>query len=261
MSKHIVSKDNPWFKKLKQLSLDNTAYRIQQSVWIEGEHLCQSAIQRGWRFDQLVLADHVSADAVAQWQDGCDEVVLIPQAMMDVLSSLPSPSWIGGVVRLPDRGLLSPGVGTVVLDGVQDPGNAGAILRSAAAFGFSQVVSTKASVALWSAKVVRAGMGAHFGLSIHESVDIIVLMDLGLPIYVTSSHDGHWLHDLTRSRSLQMPCVWVLGHEGRGVSDQWLTTHVQSVRIAQPGGEESLNVASAAAICMHASATQLLMSN
>lgn len=261
MNKHIVSKDNPWFKKLKQLSLDNTAYRVQKNVWIEGEHLCQAAVHRGWRFDQLVLADHVSEDVVAQWQACCDEVVLIPQAMMDILSALPSPSWIGGVVRLPELDKLSFVTATVVLDGVQDPGNAGAILRSAAAFGFSQVVSTKASVALWSPKVVRAGMGAHFGLSIHESVAIPVLMELGLPIYVTSSHDGRWLHELAGSRVLQMPCVWVLGHEGRGVSDQWLTTHVQSVRIAQPGGEESLNVAAAAAICMHASATQSLKSN
>jgi len=261
MTKHIQSKDNQWFKKIKQLSLDNTAYRSQQSVWLEGGHLCQAAMQRGFRFDQLVISDHVPSDAYDQLEANAEEVIKVPQNLMNSLSSLPSPAWIGCVVRLPEPQGLSSTLSTVVLDGIQDPGNAGTVLRSAAAFGFQQVVSTKGSVAIWSPKVVRSGMGAHFGLSITESADMTSLIKLLLPIYITSSHRGQWLHELVFSKALQSPCMWVFGHEGRGISDQWWDAPVQSVRIAQPGGEESLNVAAAASICMHASATQLLLAS
>ncbi len=258
MIKRIQSKDNPWFKKLKQLSIDNTAYRLQGRLWIEGDHLCLAAIERGWRFCQLVFVDTVDPSVVAQWQFNSDEIIFIPQAMMESLSSLPSHTWVGGVVGLPQALSLSYAVNTLVLDGVQDPGNAGAILRSAAAFGFKQVVTTKGSAALWSSKVVRAGMGAHFGLSILESVDISHLVQSNLPVYVTSSHQGSWLHELSSTQSIETPCIWVMGHEGHGISNTWMTHNVRVVRILQPGGEESLNVAAAAAICMHATVTQTI---
>jgi TrmH family RNA methyltransferase len=70
-------------------------------------------------------------------------------------------------------------------------------------------------------------------------------------LLVTSSHAGDWLHKTT----LPWPCAWVLGHEGQGVDPALMALAQHSVRIAQPGGEESLNVAAAAAICLHASAT------
>lgn len=257
MNKHIHSKDNPWFKRLKLLSVDNTAYRVQQRLWIEGDHLCRAAIDRGLKFSQLVFVDTVDPSVVAQWQAHSEEIIVVPQSLMESLSSLPSHSWVGGVLGLSQPSNLSRSMNTLVLDGVQDPGNAGAILRSAAAFGFKQVVTAKGSVALWSGKVIRAGMGAHFGLSIFESMDISNLLELNLPVYVTSSHQGRWLHELCATQSLEIPCMWVMGHEGQGISDAWMSANVQSVRIVQPGGEESLNVAAAAAICMHATVTQM----
>jgi TrmH family RNA methyltransferase len=102
--------------------------------------------------------------------------------------------------------------------------------------------------------VLRAGMGAHFGLHLVEGLEAASLQALQVPLLVTSSHQGEWLH----RAALPWPCAWVLGHEGQGVSDVLVGRASAFVRIAQPGGEESLNVAAAAAICLHASASARL---
>ena len=92
-------------------------------------------------------------------------------------------------------------------------------------------------------------MGAHFGLRLVEGLVADDLAALQVPLLVTSSHEGDWLH----RAALPWPCAWVLGHEGQGVDAALAARAAQAVRIAQPGGEESLNVAAAAAICLHAS--------
>ena len=139
-----------------------------------------------------------------------------------------------------------------MLDRVQDAGNVGSLLRSAAAFGVNQVLSLKGTAALWAPKVLRAAMGAHFGLQLLEGLDPEALDDLQLPLLATSPHAGVDLH---RAR-LPTPCAWVLGHEGQGVSDAVRQRCALQLRIPQPGGEESLNVAAAAAVCLYESMRQ-----
>jgi TrmH family RNA methyltransferase len=157
---------------------------------------------------------------------------------------------MGFVLDLPAPPPIAPGAATVVLDRLQDAGNVGSILRSAAAFGVTQVIALKGTAALWSPKVLRAGMGAHFGLRLVEGAEPEALEALAVPCIATSSHHGEWLH---RAR-LPHPCAWLLGHEGQGLSAALEARASLQVRIAQPGGEESLNVAAAAAICLYASA-------
>ena len=252
--RQVTSKSNPWFKQLKELVIDNTAYREHQTIWLEGDHLCKAAINRGWTFDEMVLNDSVNADEIAFWRKHSQSITLLPGPLVKQLSALSSAAWIGGIVKRPLTPMLDPNVSTVVLDRLQDPGNVGSILRSAAAFGFTQVVTTPHTVALWSAKVVRSGMGAHFGISLLESMPINALLATNLPVLVTSSHHGSSLKELVRDHKLPSPCMWVLGHEGQGASNQWFEAAHVKVCIDQPGGEESLNVAAAAAICLHASA-------
>ena len=139
---------------------------------------------------------------------------------------------------------------TVVLDRLQDAGNVGSILRSASAFGFTQIAALKGTAALWSAKVLRAGMGAHFALRLLEGLELQDIDRLAVPLLATSSHQGDWLH----RAALPWPCAWIMGHEGQGVSPELQLRARQHIRITQPGGEESLNVGAAAAICLHASA-------
>jgi TrmH family RNA methyltransferase len=170
--------------------------------------------------------------------------------LFDALSGLESPARMGFVFDLPVAAQVQSGLASVILDRVQDAGNVGSILRSAAAFGFRQVVALKGTAALWSPKVLRAGMGAHFALQLVEGVELPALDSLGVPIVVTSSHQGALIHQ----QHLPWPCAWALGHEGQGIGAALAARAALAVRIAQPGGEESLNVAAAAAICLHASA-------
>jgi TrmH family RNA methyltransferase len=112
------------------------------------------------------------------------------------------------------------------------------------------VLALKGTAALWSPKVLRAGMGAHFALRLVEGLDEVALDGLAVPLVATSSHGGHNLPQAP----LPQPCAWVLGHEGQGVSASLLARCALQVRIPQPGGEESLNVAAAAAVCLYESA-------
>ena len=250
----VTSAANTLFKDLRRLAHDSTAYRRQSRIWLEGDHLCRAAVERGVKPALAVFCESFWASAAVEWSGHAVKNVVIADTLFAGLSALESPARMGFVVDLPQAPALQPGQACVILDRVQDAGNVGAILRSAAAFGFRQVAAITGTAALWSPKVLRAGMGAHFGLRLVEGLEPGALEALGVPIIVTSSHEGELLH----KQALPWPCAWALGHEGQGVSPEIARRAHVSVRIAQPGGEESLNVASAAAICLHASAAARL---
>jgi RNA methyltransferase, TrmH family len=248
----ISSAANPLLKDLRRLAQDSTAYRKQGRVWLEGDHLCRAAVDRGVQAALAIFSQRCWDANSAEWSMaiGGAKCVVIADALFEGLSALESPADIGFVLELPQAPPIRSDAPSVILDRVQDAGNVGAILRSAAAFGFRQVIAIKGTAALWSPKVLRAGMGAHFGLQLVEGVEIAALEALALPIIGTSSHAGELLH----KTCLPWPCAWALGHEGQGISAELASRTALTVRIVQPGGEESLNVASAAAICLHASA-------
>jgi TrmH family RNA methyltransferase len=252
--KAITSRDNPLLQRVRKLGGDPAAYRKLGEVWIEGEHLCAAFAQRGGAVPLAVISE-------TGWQqpglrtlaNTAAAVAVLPDALMAGLSTLESPAplgfvlpWAGGTAAL-DTARAS-----VVLDRLQDAGNVGNILRSAAAFGFTQVIAIKGTAALWSPKVLRAGMGAHFGLLLVEGVTDDALAAFELPLLATSSHAARALHEA----ALPWPCAWVMGHEGQGVSAGLMARCAESLRIPQPGGEESLNVAAAAAVCLYESARQ-----
>jgi RNA methyltransferase, TrmH family len=247
---HITSRDNPLLKELRRLSEDSTAYRKLGRFWVEGDHLGRAALVRGWRPGVAVFSESFWPLAPVDIAQAAIKNVVIPDALFAGISGLESPAGMGFVFDLPAVAVVQPGVASVILDRVQDAGNVGSILRSAAAFGFRQVIALKGTAALWSPKVLRAGMGAHFGLQLMEGLELPALDALAVPIIVTSSHLGA----LIQAQHLPMPCAWALGHEGQGVGEALMARAALSVRIGQPGGEESLNVAAAAAICLHASA-------
>jgi TrmH family RNA methyltransferase len=255
----INSRDNAFVKDLKKLSHGSTDYRKQQRIWAEGDHLVRAAVARGAHPEVAVFSETFWPLAQKEYASVATKNVVIADALFDTISTLESPARMGFVFALPAEAALNSTAASVILDRVQDAGNVGAILRSASAFGFQQVIALKGTAALWSPKVLRAGMGAHWGLQLIEAVELTLLDALKVPLMVTSSHRGRFLHALLRQQQLPMPCAWVLGHEGQGVCAELEAQAEHHVRIAQPGGEESLNVASAAAICLHASATALLI--
>lgn len=246
----IASRDNPLLKELRKLAQGNTAYRKTGRFWVEGDHLCSAAILRRLKPSIAVFAQSYWAQVSTQLGSAAPKNVVVPDALFDEISGLNSPAKVGFVLDLPAPVAMDPHAPTVVLDRVQDAGNVGSILRSAAAFGFQQVIALQETAALWSPRVLRAGMGAHFGLILHEGVQEADLEVLQVPLVVTSSHQG----TLIQALKLPFPLAWVMGHEGQGVRQSLLNRAKVHVRIGQPGGEESLNVAAAAAICLHASA-------
>ncbi len=251
----ITSRDNPLLKELRKLAQDGAAYRKTGRVWIEGEHLCSAYVQRGMQPAIAVFLESKQALAQSNIAGAATKIVVVADALMADISPLDSLAGMGFVCDLPADTAIDVHATTVVLDRLQDPGNVGSILRSAAAFGFKQVVALKGSVALWSPKVLRAGMGAHFGLRLIEGALNEDVTRLRLPLAVTSSHQGQYLHQLLSNHGLSAQINWALGHEGQGVCAELQNHASLHIRIAQPGGEESLNVAAAAAICLHASGT------
>ena len=255
----VTSRDNPLVKELRRLSQDSTAYRKSGRVWLEGDNLCRALLTRGHLPEQAVFAQSAWDQADPQLTKASQKNTVLPDALFREISGLESASTMGFVWTIPNAADnaddIQNGVPTVFLDCIQDAGNVGSILRSAGAFGFTQVLARKGTAALWSPKVLRAAMGAHFGLHLVEGVGPEQLADLQIAWLSTSSHQGPFLHTLLAEAKLPMPCAWLMGHEGQGVSAALAERAAVHVRIAQPGGEESLNVASAAAICLHASAT------
>ena len=246
----IHSRDNALLKDLRRLSQDSTAYRKQGRVWLEGDHLCSAALARGQRPAIAVFSESFWPLAPEEYAQAATKNVVIADALWQDISGLESPARMGFVLPLPAQQALDAQSPTVVLDRLQDAGNVGSILRSASAFGFAQIAALKGTAALWSPKVLRAGMGAHFALRLVEGLDAQDIDRLRVPLLATSSHQGDWLH----RAQLPWPCGWIMGHEGQGVSPDLQRRASRHIRIVQPGGEESLNVGAAAAICLHASA-------
>lgn len=250
----IQSRDNAFVKELRRLSQDGSAYRKQGQVWLEGDHLCRAALARGLRPKVAVFAESFWPQAPEEWAQAASKVIVMADKLFDEISSLESPARMGYVMDWDAGAQARAGVATVVLDRVQDAGNVGSILRSASAFGFQQVIALKGTAALWSQKVLRAGMGAHFGLHLVEAAAVEDVQALQVPLIVTSSHQGTLIHEA----DLPWPCAWAMGHEGQGVGDALMDMAQHRISIAQPGGEESLNVGAAAAICLHASSVSML---
>lgn len=248
---HVTSKDNPLLQRLRRLAQDPAAYRRIGCLWLEGDHLCRAFHERGGRVAQAVLTESAwQQPTLRELADVATRTVIVPEALFQGFSALESAASIGYVIDVPAATPVVPGLATVVLDRLQDAGNVGSILRSAAALGVAQVLALKGTAALWSPKVLRAGMGAHFALRLAEGLLIDDLRALGVPLVAAGSHAERELP----SAPVPRPCAWIFGHEGQGVAPELMARADMVVRIPQPGGQESLNVAAAAAICLYESA-------
>lgn len=246
----LESKSNPVYQHLKALAQDNHAARQQNRVWLEGDHLLSAAIQRGYPATAGVATREGWEQFKSLGQAVPERQILLSAKLWQDISQIKSTREYAVVVDLPADVLVDPLAPTVILDRVQDPGNVGSILRSASAFGYKQVLALTGTAALWSPKVVRSAMGAHFGLRLLESLTLAQLEGLKQVMCVTSSHDGHLLNEIV-GVGAKRPLAWIFGNEGQGVAQPLMALAERKVRIDQPGGEESLNVAAAAAICLY----------
>jgi RNA methyltransferase, TrmH family len=244
----LESKDNPKIKHLRGLIEQNTYRKKQGQTVLEGTHLCLAWLEKNRKLNSLFtteksLTNPEICDILDLYQGS---VFVISESLYKDLSTLGTTLPCLAIVDIPSSSQsVDFEADTLILENIQDPGNVGTLLRSAAAAGIQQVICTKGSAALWSPRVLRAGMGAHFSLATYENIALEdVLTRFQIPVYVTSSHNATSIYE----QDLTQASVWVLGNEGQGVSD-FALANAKSVAIPQPGGQESLNVAIAGSIC------------
>lgn len=247
--KHIASRDNPGFKQLQRLAAHAGRGGVQ--AMLEGVHLCQAWLeQRGAPVQAVFDAERVQQPELAQLlaQVPPRQVLLVDARLLRQLETVETGQGVLFVVdpptpELPPR-LAQP---MVWLDRVQDPGNVGTILRICAAAGVDRVLLSPGCAAAWSPKVLRAGQGAHFALTLHEQADLqACVRRLELPLVATALDGAQDLYATT----LPQACAWVFGHEGQGVAPALLQAASMRVRIDHAPAVESLNVAVAAALCL-----------
>lgn len=258
--KDIASRRNPSFRLLIDLVAGHPRERRAHGLaWVEGEKLCESFAQSGVI---LVLRQGLPADRLPESARACAATVWqLSAELFDEISPLEtSPGW-GLIVPAPECDVSGDAgkavtrdmtVDVVILDRLQDPGNAGAILRSAAAAGAAEVWPIRGTVDLWSPKVVRAAMGAHMALRVLAPMTASDALDAvgarGLRLLATANREDACAVFST-TLDLSPGLAWVFGQEGEGV-DPAILSAGRAVVIPQTAGVESLNVAAAAAVCL-----------
>jgi TrmH family RNA methyltransferase len=250
--KQITSKDNALFKELKLLATNSAARRKAGQTLLDGIHLAQSALDFGVTPAYCVVAESAEFHPeVATILDRCEaafvKCISLPDAMYNMVSQVENGIGILLLVDIPKASVPEAlTVSAVLLDDIQDPGNFGSILRSAAAAGIKRIYCSSGTASAWSPKVLRAGMGAHFLLDIIENTDLAeVIATSEVPVLATSSYATKTIYQA----DLSGPCAWLMGHEGQGVSEVLMALATDTVIIPHLGKVESLNVAAAAAVC------------
>ena len=251
--KTISSRDNPLYKELKQLATSSQARRKAGRSLLDGIHLCQTYLEQMGRPPFCVISDGSLAhpevnEIVQQCEASRVQCIVMPESLYQSLSQVEHGVGLMFVVDTPQQSAPATlAKSAVLLDGLQDPGNFGSILRSAAAAGIDHVFCSKGTVFSWSPKVLRAGMGAHFSLEVFENIDLTTLIRSSrIPVLATSSHASHQIYEM----DLKKPVAWLFGHEGQGVSSELLELATATVSIPHLGPIESLNVAASAAVCL-----------
>ena len=277
ITKEIRSRKNPHIKLLRDLVMGGRLRRSHNAAWVEGERLCRSYFDTQTSLPILVASEKLLlADLLASAPRGIQsfrEVWIIPADCFSEITQIESSLGWGLVIEVPissgandDPGSNDPGSNetqpsagrkalmqsaVVIVDRIQDPGNLGALLRSAAAAGIAQCWCVTGTVDPWSPKVLRAAMGAHFQMTIRQGVDARQVIDAcrlrGFHLLSTANQpDAVSLY--SAELQLNQPIAWVFGQEGDGVAQEFLR-EAQVVVIPQTAAVESLNVAVAAGIC------------
>ncbi len=247
----ISSRDNARVRRWRELTRDAAARRRAGSTLVEGAHLVSAFLDSRGAVKALLLSETASERpeySVLAKRSGKAPVVL-SDALFRHMADTQAPAGIAAEIAIVTATQdLKLADACVFLESIQDAGNVGAILRSAAAFGIRHAVLGQGCADAWSPKVLRAGMGAHFSLAIRENADLgDSIGGFGGKVVCTVPRGGSALSDTDLSGRIG----WLLGAEGQGVSESLAARAALKVTIPMPGGAESLNVAAAAAICFY----------
>ena len=260
--KIITSADNPHFKALRKLAQSSRERRQQGLSLLDGIHLVSAYRDHVGLPEQVVVnpagLDDPEIKALLETLAPCAPL-LLNDALFKQLSSVATPTGVIAVIKTPRPHAVVADIDVcVMLEDIQDPGNLGSILRTAAAAGIRQVFLSKGSVHAWSPRVLRAGMGAHFMLQIHEQCDLLALAhDFEGKVIATSQRAAKSVFDADLTGKVAL----LFGNEGAGLSDALTNAASAVVAIPMPGKTESLNAAAAAAVCLFERVRQLNAGN
>jgi len=260
----ITSKENPLFKELRLLqatgSKGQKARIASGQALLEGIHLVQTWVGdptlKTLLTSDIGLKNTEISQAVYEHLEVCPDtkVFQLDSTLWDLLSDLVNAPHIAGLLDIPKSCLTPPQSissldgDVVILDRIQDAGNVGSILRTAAAAGFTKVIALTGCAHLWSTKVLRAGMGAHRLLDLYEGwSNQQILSAVTAPLLAATADAQQDLFSL--KQELLHPVAWVMGSEGQGISDD-LMAQAKGVSIPIDPRVESLNVSTAAAVCL-----------
>ena len=246
----ITSRDNPRLKEAARLIGSSRDRRKSGRCVLEGGNVIAAYRARHGMPETLIIAEPSLAEPeVRALRAGVPEsrTLIVSQAAWSDLAQLPASVAVLAVVPTPTIEFKGAADFCLLLEDVQDPGNVGSILRSAAAAGVAQVFLSPQCAFAWSPKVLRAGQGAHFHLEIHEGVELADWARLYRGrVVATVAAGGKPLFSTT----LTGPLAIAIGNEGTGLSSAVRDASSEQVTIPMPGGFESLNAAAAAAVCL-----------
>ena len=259
--KHIISRDNSVFKQLKKLADSSRERRQVGKTLLDGVHLIEAYIEQFGLPELLIIPEgQSSAEATGLIQaiaDG-DEIptVMFTTLMFAELTPVASPTGILALVKIPE--MLAPASPNFVLmlEDIQDPGNLGAMLRSAAAAGVDVVYLSIGSADAWSPKALRGGQGAQFTLPMIERADLLDIAAnfAGQTFATTMQAKSLYSQDLTGA------VAFMIGNEGAGLSRALIDAASDSVSIPMSGKIESLNATAAATVCLFERVRQVALS-
>lgn len=246
----ITSRDNPRLKQVAQLIASSRARRKADRCVLEGEHIVAAYRGRHGAPETLIVAETALArPSIANLREGMPpaQTLVVAARAWPEFAQLPAAVGVLAVVPTPKPRFGGAADFCLLLEDVQDPGNVGSILRSAAAAGVAQVLLSASCAFAWSPKVLRAGQGAHFYLEIYEDVDLAAWARnfRGRTLATVAAGAG-----AIYAADLSGPIAVAIGNEGSGLSAALRAAASLAVTIPMPGGFESLNAAAAAAICL-----------
>lgn len=249
----LTSIKNPWVKALRKLH-QGKYRRQQQQFLVEGTHLVQEAIATRYPLQAVCATETWQTRHAALWQQlsaSTERLETVSPEVLAAIATTQTPDGVVAVAAIPPSEVtpLAPNLG-LALEDIQDPGNAGTLIRAAAAAGSDGVWFSHQSVDLTHPKVLRASAGQWFRVTprvIPEmSAQMLTWRDQGCQILATASAGAvpYWQADLTR------PTVLLLGNEGAGLSQGAIAAADQTITIPMQNGVESLNVGVAAAVVL-----------
>jgi TrmH family RNA methyltransferase len=248
----VSSRNNPRLKEASRLVASSRDRRKAGKCVLEGEHLVEAYAQRHGAPETLLVSESFLERPGARRlaERFAARTLVVSDLLFGEIAVLPAGVGMLAVVTTPKPAWDDAADFCLLLDGVQDPGNVGSMLRSAAAAGVSHALLSPHCAFAWSPKVLRAGMGAHFHLSVHEAVDLPqwsrAYRERGGRVVATVKEGGA---DLYRAK-LARPLAVAIGNEGAGLTPAMLGVASDRLTIAMPGHVESLNAAAAAAVVL-----------